>query len=55
MIDLSIDFNGMSTYLGLFYSVSCGNCVHCTFIFTFYMYIAKFFYTKLYDIKYSYL
>ena len=32
-----VDFNGISTHLGLFYSLKLGNCVHCTFIFTFFL------------------
>ena len=30
-----IDFNGMSTRLGLFYAQKIGNRVHCTFMLTF--------------------
>ena len=32
-----INFNVMSTRLGLFYAQKLGNCVHCTFIFTFFV------------------
>ena len=30
-----IDFDSMSTCLGLFYAKKLGNCIHCTFLFTF--------------------
>ena len=33
---IMIDFNGMSTHLGLFYVEWLGKRDHCTFIFTFY-------------------
>ena len=36
-IDLLIDFNDMSTCLGLFYAEKLENCVHCTFIITFFV------------------
>ena len=32
-----LDFNGMSTCLQLFYAQKLGNCVHCMYIFTFFM------------------
>ena len=32
-----INFNGMSIYLGLFWGYKLGNCVHYTFIFTFFV------------------
>ena len=28
-----IDFNGMSTHLGLFYAEKWVNCIHCMFIY----------------------
>ena len=34
---LLIDFNGMSTHIGLFYALRLGNCVHYTFIFKFFV------------------
>ena len=36
-LDKMIDFNGMSTHLGLFYAHKFGNYVYCTFIFTFFV------------------
>ena len=34
--DWLINLNGMSTCLELFYALTLGNCIHCTFIFTFF-------------------
>ena len=36
-IDCLIDFNGMSTFLALFYAEILGNHVYCGFTFTFFM------------------
>ena len=38
-----IDFNGISIHLELFYAKKLGNCIHCTILFTFFMWILKFF------------
>ena len=35
--DWLVDFNGMLSCLVLFYSLGLENCVHCTFIFTFFV------------------
>ena len=32
-----IDFNGMSTYIELFYAYSFRNCIHCMFILIFFV------------------
>ena len=49
---LMIDFNGMSTSLELFYVKRLGNCVHCTFIFAFFVELfLKSFYTQSCEIK----
>ena len=34
-----IDFKSMSTHLGLFYTERFGNCVHCIFIFAFFLFL----------------
>ena len=37
LINCLINFNGISIYLQLFYVKGLENCVHCTFIFTFFL------------------
>ena len=37
LIDWLIDFKGMSNHPGLFYTKRSGNCIHCMFIFTFFV------------------
>ena len=32
---MSIDFYGISAYIELFYAKKLGDCIHCTFIFSF--------------------
>ena len=49
-----IDFNGIPHCLILFYALKLSNCVHYTFIFKSIAKLLTFFYTNLYDIKYSY-
>ena len=48
-----IDFNGMPTFLGLFYAKRLGNNIDCTFIFTFWVYLFFFFKfcTRSYQIR----
>ena len=36
-MQILINFNSMSTHLGLLYALKLGNLVHCTFIFTFFV------------------
>ena len=53
-----IDLNSMLTHVGLFYAKRFGNCVHHTFIFTFFFLCSCFlrvFCTQLHDIRFSYL
>ena len=46
--DWLIDFNGMSTRLGLFYTKMLRNCVHCTVIFTFWgLFLRVIFFSQL--------
>ena len=47
-----IDFNSMSTRMGLFNAKRLRNCVHCTFLF---LCSLSFFCTQFHDIRYSYL
>ena len=51
LIDECIDFNVMSTNLGLFHTYRSGNHVHCTLIFTFLLLLLK----RFFFFKRSYL
>ena len=44
LIDLVIDFNGISTHLGLFYAHIFRNRLHCNFLFTVFEYYFFFFF-----------
>ena len=50
-IDWLLDINAMSTLLVLFYAQRLGNCTHCTFLFTYFVYYRKSFFRKGYIIS----